>query len=147
MCLSVCQSVCQSVGAKHLFAPPLPCFRCEQKVGCDGVVGSSKQEDKCGVCGGDSSSCKTFKDTITRSVKKQSELPPGDSHPALRRDQYSSYSSKHRPLVAVCCNQRLDPPAELCHEVESKTARVHYLPPDVACVVAPHFPEFTVCSG
>lgn len=44
---------------------------CEQKVGCDGVVGSSKQEDKCGVCGGDNSSCKTFKDTITRTAKKQ----------------------------------------------------------------------------
>lgn len=43
----------------------------EQKVGCDGVVGSSKQEDKCGVCGGDNSSCKTFKDTITRTAKKQ----------------------------------------------------------------------------
>lgn len=43
----------------------------KQKVGCDGVVGSSKQEDKCGVCGGDNSSCKTFKDTITRTAKKQ----------------------------------------------------------------------------
>lgn len=45
----------------------------EQKVGCDGVVGSSKQDDKCGVCGGDNSSCKTFKDTITRTAKKQGE--------------------------------------------------------------------------
>lgn len=43
----------------------------DQKVGCDGVVGSSKQEDKCGVCGGDNSSCKTFKDTISRTAKKQ----------------------------------------------------------------------------
>ncbi|KAF3693840.1 A disintegrin and metalloproteinase with thrombospondin motifs 2 [Channa argus] len=42
-----------------------------EKVSCDGVVGSSKQEDKCGVCGGDNSSCKTFKDTITRTAKKQ----------------------------------------------------------------------------
>lgn len=45
----------------------------EQKVGCDGTVGSSKQDDKCGVCGGDNSSCKTFKDTITRTAKKQGE--------------------------------------------------------------------------
>lgn len=49
----------------------------EQKVGCDGVVGSSKQDDKCGVCGGDSSSCKTFKDTITRTVKKQGRETQG----------------------------------------------------------------------
>eukprot|EP00064_Thunnus_orientalis_P011993 superscaffoldBa00001789_g12026 len=48
------------------------CVRGEcEKVGCDHVVGSSKQEDKCGVCGGDNSSCKTFKDTITRTAKKQ----------------------------------------------------------------------------
>lgn len=56
-----------------------------QKVGCDGVVGSSKQEDKCGVCGGDNSSCKTFKDTITRTTKKQGflkvlEVPRGARH-------------------------------------------------------------------
>ncbi|XP_056132724.1 A disintegrin and metalloproteinase with thrombospondin motifs 2-like [Lampris incognitus] len=48
------------------------CVRGEcEKVGCDGVLGSSKQEDKCGVCDGDNSSCKTFKDTITRIAKKQ----------------------------------------------------------------------------
>ncbi|KAM7389673.1 hypothetical protein PAMP_023636 [Pampus punctatissimus] len=56
-----------------------------EKVGCDGVVGSSKQEDKCGVCGGDNSSCKTFKDTITRTAKKQGflkvlEIPRGARH-------------------------------------------------------------------
>ncbi|XP_051935869.1 A disintegrin and metalloproteinase with thrombospondin motifs 2-like isoform X1 [Hippocampus zosterae] len=66
--------------------PHSVCVRgvCE-KVGCDGVVGSSKQDDKCGVCGGDSSSCKTFKDTITRTVKKQGflkvlEIPRGARH-------------------------------------------------------------------
>ncbi|XP_041846400.1 A disintegrin and metalloproteinase with thrombospondin motifs 2-like isoform X2 [Melanotaenia boesemani] len=56
-----------------------------EKVGCDGVVGSSKQEDKCGVCGGDNSSCKIFKDTITRTAKKQGflkvlEIPRGARH-------------------------------------------------------------------
>lgn len=60
--------------------------KCE-KVGCDGVVGSSKQEDKCGVCGGDNSRCKTFKDTISRTTKKERkgflkvlEVPRGARH-------------------------------------------------------------------
>ncbi|XP_061786536.1 A disintegrin and metalloproteinase with thrombospondin motifs 2-like isoform X2 [Nerophis lumbriciformis] len=66
--------------------PHSVCVRGEcEKVGCDGVVGSSKQDDKCGVCGGDNSSCKTFKDTITRTVKKQGflkvlEIPRGARH-------------------------------------------------------------------
>ncbi|XP_077388174.1 A disintegrin and metalloproteinase with thrombospondin motifs 2-like isoform X1 [Festucalex cinctus] len=66
--------------------PHSVCVRGEcEKVGCDGVVGSSKQDDKCGVCGGDSSTCKTFKDTITRTVKKQGflkvlEIPRGARH-------------------------------------------------------------------
>ncbi|XP_072295328.1 A disintegrin and metalloproteinase with thrombospondin motifs 2-like isoform X1 [Eucyclogobius newberryi] len=66
--------------------PHSVCVRGEcEKVGCDGVVGSSKQEDKCGVCGGDNSSCKTFKDTITRTTKKQGflkvlEVPRGARH-------------------------------------------------------------------
>uniref|UniRef100_A0A8C7KL57 ADAM metallopeptidase with thrombospondin type 1 motif 2 n=1 Tax=Oncorhynchus kisutch TaxID=8019 RepID=A0A8C7KL57_ONCKI len=42
-----------------------------EKVGCDGVVGSSQQEDKCGVCGGDNSSCKIINGNFTRSAKKQ----------------------------------------------------------------------------
>jgi hypothetical protein len=49
--------------------PPLPL----QKVGCDGVIGSSKQEDKCGVCGGDNTHCKVVKGTFTRSPKKHGE--------------------------------------------------------------------------
>ncbi|XP_061134978.1 A disintegrin and metalloproteinase with thrombospondin motifs 2-like isoform X1 [Syngnathus typhle] len=66
--------------------PHSVCVRGEcKKVGCDGVVGSSKRDDKCGVCGGDNSRCKTFKDTITRTVKKQGflkvlEIPRGARH-------------------------------------------------------------------
>ena len=48
---------------------PLP----PQKVGCDGVIGSSKQEDKCGVCGGDTTHCKVVKGMFTRSPKKLGE--------------------------------------------------------------------------
>ncbi|XP_045082897.1 A disintegrin and metalloproteinase with thrombospondin motifs 2 [Coregonus clupeaformis] len=56
-----------------------------EKVGCDSVVGSSQQEDKCGVCGGDNSSCKIIKGNFTRSAKKQGflkvlEIPRGARH-------------------------------------------------------------------
>uniref|UniRef100_A0A668AHS7 ADAM metallopeptidase with thrombospondin type 1 motif 2 n=1 Tax=Myripristis murdjan TaxID=586833 RepID=A0A668AHS7_9TELE len=63
-----------------------------EKVGCDGVVGSSKQEDKCGVCGGDNSSCETFKDTITRIAKKQVlEIPRGARHLLIQELKATSH--------------------------------------------------------
>lgn len=46
---------------------------CAQKVGCDRVIGSTKQEDKCGVCGGDNSHCKVVKGTFSRVPKKQGQ--------------------------------------------------------------------------
>ncbi len=42
-----------------------------QHVGCDGQIASDQQEDRCGVCGGDNSSCKIIKGNFTRSTKKQ----------------------------------------------------------------------------
>uniref|UniRef100_A0A8C7ZLC6 ADAM metallopeptidase with thrombospondin type 1 motif 2 n=1 Tax=Oryzias sinensis TaxID=183150 RepID=A0A8C7ZLC6_9TELE len=66
--------------------PHSVCVRGEcKKVGCDGVVGSSKQEDKCGICGGDSSTCKIKKDIITQTAKTQGllkllEIPKGARH-------------------------------------------------------------------
>ncbi|XP_056239093.1 A disintegrin and metalloproteinase with thrombospondin motifs 2-like isoform X1 [Seriola aureovittata] len=74
------------------------CVRGEcEKVGCDGAVGSSKQEDKCGVCGGDNSSCKTFKDTITRTAKKQGflkvlEIPRGARHLLIQELKATSHT-------------------------------------------------------
>ncbi|XP_070819043.1 A disintegrin and metalloproteinase with thrombospondin motifs 2-like [Chaetodon trifascialis] len=74
------------------------CVRGEcEKVGCDRVVGSSKQEDKCGVCGGDNSSCKTFKDTITRTAKKQGflkvlEIPRGARHLLIQELKATSHT-------------------------------------------------------
>ena len=55
-----------------------------QKVGCDGVIGSSKQEDKCGVCGGDNSHCKVVKGTFSRSPKKLGECTPPSPCPEAR---------------------------------------------------------------
>ncbi|MBZ3879374.1 A disintegrin and metalloproteinase with thrombospondin motifs 3, partial [Sciurus carolinensis] len=40
------------------------------KVGCDKEIGSNKVEDKCGVCGGDNSHCRTVKGTFTRTPRK-----------------------------------------------------------------------------
>ncbi|XP_027864478.1 A disintegrin and metalloproteinase with thrombospondin motifs 2-like isoform X3 [Xiphophorus couchianus] len=77
--------------------PHSVCVRGEcEKVGCDGVVGSSKQEDKCGVCGGDNSSCKTFKDTIMRTAKKQGflkvlEIPRGARHLLIQELKATSH--------------------------------------------------------
>ncbi|XP_014847654.1 PREDICTED: A disintegrin and metalloproteinase with thrombospondin motifs 2-like isoform X2 [Poecilia mexicana] len=78
--------------------PHSVCVRGEcEKVGCDGVVGSSKQEDKCGVCGGDNSSCKTFKDTIMRTAKKQGflkvlEIPRGARHLLIQELKATSHT-------------------------------------------------------
>ncbi|CAJ1058587.1 LOW QUALITY PROTEIN: A disintegrin and metalloproteinase with thrombospondin motifs 2-like [Xyrichtys novacula] len=78
--------------------PHSVCVRGEcEKVGCDGVVGSSKQEDKCGVCGGDNSGCKTFKDTITRTAKKQGylkvlEIPRGARHLLIQELKATSHT-------------------------------------------------------
>uniref|UniRef100_A0A8D3DF08 ADAM metallopeptidase with thrombospondin type 1 motif 2 n=1 Tax=Scophthalmus maximus TaxID=52904 RepID=A0A8D3DF08_SCOMX len=78
--------------------PHSVCVRGEcERVGCDGTVGSSKQEDKCGVCGGDNSSCKTFKDTITRTAKKQGflkvlEIPRGARHLLIQELKATSHT-------------------------------------------------------
>ncbi|XP_066504808.1 A disintegrin and metalloproteinase with thrombospondin motifs 2-like [Hoplias malabaricus] len=41
-----------------------------EKVGCDNVVGSALQEDWCGVCGGNSTKCKTTRLNVTLPDKK-----------------------------------------------------------------------------
>ncbi|KAG8008356.1 A disintegrin and metalloproteinase with thrombospondin motifs 2 [Nibea albiflora] len=63
--------------------PPMTDFR--SHVGCDGQIASDQQEDRCGVCGGDNSSCKIIKGNFTRSTKKQGylkilEIPKGARH-------------------------------------------------------------------
>ncbi|XP_076607376.1 A disintegrin and metalloproteinase with thrombospondin motifs 2-like isoform X1 [Chaetodon auriga] len=62
------------------------CVRGEcEHVGCDGQIASDQQEDRCGVCGGDNSSCRIIKGNFTRSTKKQGylkilEIPKGARH-------------------------------------------------------------------
>lgn len=49
---------------------------CSQHVGCDKEVGSYKQEDKCGVCEGDNSHCRTVKLTLNKTPKKNGNYRP-----------------------------------------------------------------------
>ncbi|XP_073474477.1 A disintegrin and metalloproteinase with thrombospondin motifs 17 isoform X2 [Aquarana catesbeiana] len=38
-----------------------------QKIGCDGIIGSSAKEDRCGVCNGDGKTCKVVKGDFNHS--------------------------------------------------------------------------------
>ncbi|XP_042343986.1 A disintegrin and metalloproteinase with thrombospondin motifs 3 [Plectropomus leopardus] len=64
------------------------------RVGCDREIGSNKVEDKCGVCGGDNSHCRTVKGTFTRTPKKPGYLkmfliPPGARHVIIQEHEAS----------------------------------------------------------
>ncbi|XP_029624001.1 A disintegrin and metalloproteinase with thrombospondin motifs 17 isoform X2 [Salmo trutta] len=54
--------------------------RC-QKIGCDGIIGSSAREDRCGVCNGDGHSCKIvkgdFNHTMGRGYIEAAVIPVG----------------------------------------------------------------------
>uniref|UniRef100_A0A8C5FCX4 A disintegrin and metalloproteinase with thrombospondin motifs 2-like n=1 Tax=Gadus morhua TaxID=8049 RepID=A0A8C5FCX4_GADMO len=61
------------------------CVRGEcEHVGCDHQVASDMQEDRCGVCGGNNSTCQVVKGNFTRSAKegylKILEIPEGARH-------------------------------------------------------------------
>ncbi|XP_046898993.1 LOW QUALITY PROTEIN: A disintegrin and metalloproteinase with thrombospondin motifs 2-like [Hypomesus transpacificus] len=75
---------------------------CEH-VGCDNHIASDLQEDKCGVCGGDNSSCKIIKGNFTRSTKKLGylkilEIPKGARHLLIQE-------SKATPHILAVKNQ------------------------------------------
>ncbi|XP_043576427.1 A disintegrin and metalloproteinase with thrombospondin motifs 3-like isoform X1 [Chiloscyllium plagiosum] len=66
------------------------------KVGCDKEIGSNKVDDKCGVCGGDNSHCRTVKGTFTRTPKKSGylkmfEIPSGSRHVFIQEDEVSPH--------------------------------------------------------
>ncbi|XP_035261698.1 A disintegrin and metalloproteinase with thrombospondin motifs 14 isoform X4 [Anguilla anguilla] len=69
-------------------------------VGCDKEVGSYKQDDKCGVCGGDNSHCRTVKLTLTKTPKKTGmlkmfDIPVGARHILIEENETSPH------LIAV----------------------------------------------
>lgn len=54
-------------------------------VGCDGVIGSGKVVDRCGVCGGQSNSCRVVSGIFTKKTSKAAyeyitEIPIGASN-------------------------------------------------------------------
>uniref|UniRef100_A0A9J7Z8H8 A disintegrin and metalloproteinase with thrombospondin motifs 2-like n=1 Tax=Cyprinus carpio carpio TaxID=630221 RepID=A0A9J7Z8H8_CYPCA len=95
-----CKLYCQSKKTRavvNMQTPVEPGTRCSykdpfsvcvagdcEKVGCDNVVGSALQEDKCGICGGDGTKCKTHKFNFTfvekYGVIKVLEVPRGARH-------------------------------------------------------------------
>ncbi|XP_069609404.1 A disintegrin and metalloproteinase with thrombospondin motifs 14 [Ranitomeya imitator] len=64
--------------------------------GCDKEIGSLKEDDKCGVCGGDNSHCRTVKGTLVKSPKqpagvlKMFEIPAGARHIQIEETEASS---------------------------------------------------------
>ncbi|MEQ2168763.1 A disintegrin and metalloproteinase with thrombospondin motifs 3 [Goodea atripinnis] len=75
------------------------------KVGCDREIGSNKVEDKCGVCGGDNSHCRTVKGTFTRTPKKPGYLkmfhiPPGARHVMIQEHEASPQILGFRRIAA-----------------------------------------------
>ncbi|XP_030045205.1 A disintegrin and metalloproteinase with thrombospondin motifs 14-like, partial [Microcaecilia unicolor] len=66
-------------------------------VGCDREIGSLKEDDKCGVCGGDNSHCRTVKGTMVKTPKhpgvvKMFEIPAGARHVQIWETKPSNYS-------------------------------------------------------
>ncbi|XP_014324665.1 A disintegrin and metalloproteinase with thrombospondin motifs 14 isoform X1 [Xiphophorus maculatus] len=65
-------------------------------VGCDKEVGSYKDEDKCGVCEGDNSHCRTVKLTLTKTPKKNGmlkmfDIPMGARHIIIEENNTSPH--------------------------------------------------------
>ncbi|XP_017347550.1 A disintegrin and metalloproteinase with thrombospondin motifs 2 [Ictalurus punctatus] len=83
------------------------CVRGEcERVGCDNVIASELEEDKCGVCGGNNSTCKIVKGNFTRSTRKPGflkilEIPRGARHVLIQE-------FKGSPHILAVKNQATD---------------------------------------
>nr|XP_043905833.1 A disintegrin and metalloproteinase with thrombospondin motifs 5 [Solea senegalensis] len=76
------------------------------RTGCDGIIGSKLQYDKCGICGGDSAGCVRVAGNFTKKSKGYTDvvkIPAGSTHIKVRqhkaKDQtrYSAYLALRRP--------------------------------------------------
>ncbi|CAB1426824.1 unnamed protein product [Pleuronectes platessa] len=76
------------------------------RTGCDGIIGSRLQFDKCGVCGGDSTGCLRVMGNFTKKSKGYTDvvkIPAGSTHVKVRqhkaKDQtrYTAYLALRRP--------------------------------------------------
>ncbi|XP_047673627.1 A disintegrin and metalloproteinase with thrombospondin motifs 14 isoform X2 [Tachysurus fulvidraco] len=110
-------------GTRCSYADPFSvCARGEcLHVGCDKEVGSYKQEDKCGVCEGDNSHCRTVKLTLTKTPKikgllKFFDIPAGARHIVIEENTSSPHlmSVKSQVTGNFILNAKGD-------EVKSKT--------------------------
>ncbi|XP_056889488.1 A disintegrin and metalloproteinase with thrombospondin motifs 3 isoform X2 [Takifugu flavidus] len=71
------------------------------KVGCDREIGSTKVEDKCGVCGGDNSHCRTVKGSFTRTPKKPGKTRGAFTLPKGARNVFLNESEDTRNVLAI----------------------------------------------
>ncbi|KAK2838064.1 hypothetical protein Q5P01_015276 [Channa striata] len=69
------------------------------KVGCNREIGSTKVEDKCGVCGGDNSHCRTVKGTFTRTPKKAGKTRGAFSLPKGARNVFINETEEPRNVL------------------------------------------------
>lgn len=76
------------------------------RTGCDGIIGSKLQFDKCGICGGDSTGCIRVIGNFTKKSKGYTDvvkIPAGSTHIKVRqhkaKDQtrYTAYLALRRP--------------------------------------------------
>ncbi|XP_029377302.1 A disintegrin and metalloproteinase with thrombospondin motifs 5 isoform X2 [Echeneis naucrates] len=76
------------------------------RTGCDGIIGSKLQFDKCGICGGDSTGCIRVVGNFTKKSKGYTDvvkIPAGSTHVKVRqhkaKDQtrYTAYLALRRP--------------------------------------------------
>uniref|UniRef100_A0A3P8RYD6 ADAM metallopeptidase with thrombospondin type 1 motif 5 n=1 Tax=Amphiprion percula TaxID=161767 RepID=A0A3P8RYD6_AMPPE len=76
------------------------------RTGCDGIIGSKLQFDKCGICGGDSMGCIRVVGNFTKKSKGYTDvvkIPAGSTHIKVRqhkaKDQtrYTAYLAIRRP--------------------------------------------------
>ncbi|XP_051967980.1 LOW QUALITY PROTEIN: A disintegrin and metalloproteinase with thrombospondin motifs 14-like [Xyrauchen texanus] len=86
-------------------------------VGCDKEVGSYKQEDKCGVCEGDNSHCRTVKLTLTKTPKKTGllkmfDIPAGARHIMIEENETSPHviSIKNQVTGSFILNAKVEEP-------------------------------------
>ncbi|XP_037618002.1 A disintegrin and metalloproteinase with thrombospondin motifs 5 [Sebastes umbrosus] len=76
------------------------------RTGCDGIIGSKLQFDKCGICGGESTGCIRVMGNFTKKSKGYTDvvkIPAGSTHIKVRqhkaKDQtrYTAYLALRRP--------------------------------------------------
>ncbi|KAM7415649.1 hypothetical protein PAMA_017938 [Pampus argenteus] len=64
-------------------------------------IGSTKVEDKCGVCGGDNSHCHTVRETFTRTPKKAGKTRGAFSLPKGARNVFLNETEDFRNVLAI----------------------------------------------